>query len=52
LSIGYGRAAKILDLMERGGFISPVDGAKPRKVLQAAYEFRERLGQRIEENGE
>jgi S-DNA-T family DNA segregation ATPase FtsK/SpoIIIE len=51
LSIGYGRAAKILDLMERGGFIGPVDGAKPRKVLQAAYEFRERLGQRIEENG-
>jgi S-DNA-T family DNA segregation ATPase FtsK/SpoIIIE len=51
LSIGYGRAAKILDLMERGGFIGPVDGAKPRKVLQAAYEFRERLGERIEENG-
>jgi len=51
LSIGYGRAAKILDLMERGGFIGPVDGAKPRKVLQAAYEFRERVGQRIEENG-
>jgi S-DNA-T family DNA segregation ATPase FtsK/SpoIIIE len=51
LSIGYGRAAKILDLMERGGFIGPVDGAKPRKVLQAAYDFRERLGERIEENG-
>jgi S-DNA-T family DNA segregation ATPase FtsK/SpoIIIE len=51
LSIGYGRAAKILDLMERGGFIGPVDGAKPRKVLQAAYEFRERLSERIEEGG-
>jgi len=51
LSIGYGRAAKILDLMERGGFIGPVDGAKPRKVLQAAYEFRERLDERLEENG-
>src|SRR5215471_5377867 len=50
LSIGYGRAAKILDLMERGGFIGPVEGAKPRKVLQAAYEFRERLGERIEED--
>ncbi len=47
LSIGYQRAAKILELMERAGFIGPVDGAKPRKVLQAAYQFRERLGKRI-----
>jgi S-DNA-T family DNA segregation ATPase FtsK/SpoIIIE len=52
LSIGYGRAAKILDLMERSGFIGPTDGAKPRKVLQAAYEFRERIGQIIEEREE
>jgi S-DNA-T family DNA segregation ATPase FtsK/SpoIIIE len=50
LSIGYGRAAKILDLMERGGFIGPTDGAKPRKVLSAAYEFRDRLQQRLDED--
>jgi S-DNA-T family DNA segregation ATPase FtsK/SpoIIIE len=49
LSIGYGRAAKILDMMERQGFIGPAEGSKPRKVLQAAHEFRERVGQRIEE---
>lgn len=49
LSIGYGRAAKILDSMERQGFIGPAEGSKPRKVLQAAYEFRERVGQRLEE---
>jgi DNA segregation ATPase FtsK/SpoIIIE, S-DNA-T family len=50
LSIGYGRAAKILDMMERRGFIGPSEGAsKPRKVLQAAYDFRERLGQILEE---
>ncbi|HWO01069.1 MAG TPA: DNA translocase FtsK 4TM domain-containing protein [Blastocatellia bacterium] len=49
LSIGYGRAAKILDMMERQGFIGPAEGSKPRKVLQAAHEFRERLAQRIEE---
>ncbi|MEN3334047.1 MAG: segregation ATPase FtsK/SpoIIIE, family, partial [Blastocatellia bacterium] len=49
LSIGYGRAAKILDMMERRGFIGPSEGAsKPRKVLQAAYDFRERLGQILE----
>jgi S-DNA-T family DNA segregation ATPase FtsK/SpoIIIE len=51
LSIGYGRAAKILDLMERGGFIGPNDGSKPRKVLSAAYEFRERVQERLEDRG-
>ena len=50
LSIGYGRAAKILDMMEREGFIGPIDGAKARKVLGAAYEFRDRVAQRVEEN--
>jgi S-DNA-T family DNA segregation ATPase FtsK/SpoIIIE len=50
LSIGYGRAAKILDMMEREGFIGPAEGSKPRKVLSAAYDFRERLGQRLEES--
>lgn len=50
LSVGYGRAAKILDSMERQGFIGPAEGSKPRKVLQAAYEFRERLSQRLEED--
>ncbi|HSB09923.1 MAG TPA: DNA translocase FtsK [Blastocatellia bacterium] len=50
LSIGYGRAAKILDSMERQGFIGPAEGSKPRKVLQGAYEFRERVSQRLEED--
>src|SRR5262249_9590869 len=49
LSIGYGRAAKILDMRERQVFIGPAEGSKPRKVLQGAYEFRERLQQRIDE---
>ncbi|MBI3653499.1 MAG: hypothetical protein HY231_20915 [Acidobacteria bacterium] len=49
LSVGYGRAAKILDTMEREGFISPADGAKPRKVLPTAYEFRDRVEQNLSE---
>jgi S-DNA-T family DNA segregation ATPase FtsK/SpoIIIE len=52
LSIGYGRAAKILDMMERRGFIGPAEGSKPRKVLQAAFEFRERLGEMLEQEVE
>jgi S-DNA-T family DNA segregation ATPase FtsK/SpoIIIE len=50
LSIGYGRAAKILDSMERQGFIGPAEGSKPRKVLQTAHEFRDRVAQRLEED--
>ncbi|MBA3441390.1 MAG: DNA translocase FtsK [Pyrinomonadaceae bacterium] len=38
LRIGYGRAAAILDAMEREGFIGPTDGARPRSVLGRAYE--------------
>ncbi|MEP6924612.1 MAG: DNA translocase FtsK [Pyrinomonadaceae bacterium] len=39
LSIGYGRAAKIIDGMERAGYVGQADGAsKPRPVLGKAYE--------------
>jgi DNA segregation ATPase FtsK/SpoIIIE, S-DNA-T family len=33
LRIGYGRAASLLDAMERDGIIGPPDGSKPREVL-------------------
>ncbi|CAN5315075.1 DNA translocase FtsK [soil metagenome] len=32
LSIGYARAARILDQLEAAGVVSPADGAKPREV--------------------
>jgi S-DNA-T family DNA segregation ATPase FtsK/SpoIIIE len=35
LKIGYARAARILDLLEKQGFIGPGEGAKPRDVLTA-----------------
>jgi DNA segregation ATPase FtsK/SpoIIIE, S-DNA-T family len=38
LRIGYGRAAAILDGLEREGFIGQADGARPRPVLGRAYE--------------
>ncbi|HEX8070544.1 MAG TPA: DNA translocase FtsK [Pyrinomonadaceae bacterium] len=38
LRIGYGRAAAILDGMEREGFIGPADGARPRQILGRAHE--------------
>ena len=39
LRIGYGRAAAILDMMEREGFIGQADGARPRPVLSRAIEL-------------
>lgn len=33
LSIGYARAARILDQLEEGGIVGHGEGAKPRKVL-------------------
>jgi S-DNA-T family DNA segregation ATPase FtsK/SpoIIIE len=38
LRIGYGRAAAILDMMEREGYIGQADGARPRPVLGRAFE--------------
>ena len=34
LRLGYGRAARILDTMQRDGIIGPPDGSKPREVLK------------------
>jgi S-DNA-T family DNA segregation ATPase FtsK/SpoIIIE len=34
LRLGYGRAARLLDLMEKDGIISSPDGSKPREVLK------------------
>jgi len=39
LSIGYGRAAKILDMLEEAGIIGPSNGAKPREVLISREQY-------------
>jgi len=43
--IGYGRAARLLDLMERRGIVGPLDGAKPRQVLVSRAEAEQMLRQ-------
>jgi len=45
LRIGYGRAASIIDMMEREGYVEPADGPRPRAITRKAIEFRERLRQ-------
>ncbi len=39
LSIGYGRAAKILDMLEENGIIGASNGSKPREVLISSEEY-------------
>jgi DNA segregation ATPase FtsK/SpoIIIE, S-DNA-T family len=42
LSIGYGRAAKLIDLMYHNNIVGPADGSKPREVL-VGLDFLDRL---------
>ncbi len=35
LRIGYGRAAHLIDLMERDGLVGPPDGSKSREILKS-----------------
>ena len=41
LRIGYGRAARLIDLMEKDGIVGPPDGTKPREVLKKKDWMRE-----------
>ena len=41
LSIGYGRAAKILDMLEEGGIIGASNGSKPREVLISTEDYND-----------
>jgi S-DNA-T family DNA segregation ATPase FtsK/SpoIIIE len=34
LRLGYGRAARILDQMQRDAIIGPPDGSRPRDILR------------------
>lgn len=38
-SVGFNRAGRIMDQMERAGFIGPQEGAKPRQVLISMDEY-------------
>ncbi len=42
LSIGYGRAAKLVDMMYQNNLVGPAEGSKPREVL-VGLEFLDRL---------
>ena len=41
LRLGYGRAARLIDLMQKDGIVSAPDGSKPREVLKRPEWLRE-----------
>ncbi len=42
LKLGYGRAARLVDIMEEMGIVGPLEGSKPRQVLMTKQEWAER----------
>ncbi len=49
LSLGYGRAAKLIDEMQARGIVSPPEGQKPRTVLITKQQYMEMVLNRSED---
>ena len=42
LKLGFGRAARLVDVMEEMGIVGPSQGSKPREVLMTKEQYYER----------
>lgn len=51
LSIGYSRAARIMDQLEDKGYIAPANGSKVRKVLMTPDQYKQIFHEDIDING-
>lgn len=47
LSVGYARAARLLDLLEEAGVIGPSNGAKPREILISQDQYAALIDQGV-----
>lgn len=47
LSIGYGRAARMIDLLEESGIIGATNGSKPREVLVSKEQYEAMIDQGV-----
>jgi S-DNA-T family DNA segregation ATPase FtsK/SpoIIIE len=50
--IGYNRAARLIELMEKRGGVGPADGSRPRLVLLSEEAWRAAAGSEIDETRE
>lgn len=48
LHIGYARAARLMDIMERRGYVSGHEGSKPRTVLIKPDEYKQKFYGRVD----
>ncbi len=48
LSVGYSRAAKLVDLLEKRGVVGPAHGAKPREIIGATPKENPEMGEENE----
>ena len=49
-SIGYTRAARLIDTMAELGIVGPSQGSKPRDILMSADEARQAVEQAVAAN--
>ena len=49
LRVGYSRAARLIDLLEKNGVIGPGDGAKAREVIGSGAPVEEEIVEEVEE---
>ncbi len=47
MSIGYGRAARIIDLLEDAGIIGPANGSKPREIMVSKEQYESMISQGV-----
>ena len=47
LSIGYARAARLLDILEENGIIGPSNGAKPREIMVSPEQYEDLINQGV-----
>jgi len=47
LSVGYSRAAKLIDLLEENGVVGPANGSKPREIMVSREQYEGLINQGV-----